>query len=208
MSLFHCLPFHSRALWQSTVSCNTVIVLLLDLPVLQQNKIKFIMAPCQASVGKNSPIIQELYALFERGELPLKDGMQLHEYRLNNLEKFAQYDVPKFRAAYHNAKKLWEAKTPPLKVGMWPPQLSTSHGWLLCVFLTYFSSTRATSSPCLHPCAKKSCHMSPATIRWPHPKLLHQKRWWWWLSLHWRDPATQQWISLWVDCWCWWWFWQ
>jgi len=76
------------------------------------------MAPHKPSVGKNSAIVQELYALFEKGELPLKEGMQPHEYQMDNIDKFAQYDVLQFRAAYHNAKKLWEAKTPPLKVGM------------------------------------------------------------------------------------------
>jgi len=75
------------------------------------------MAPHKASVGKNSPIIQELNALFDSGELPLKEGMQPHEYWLNHIDKYVQYEVAQFRNAYHNAKKLWEAKTPPLKVG-------------------------------------------------------------------------------------------
>jgi len=55
------------------------------------------MAPCKVSIGKNLPIVQDLYALFESGELPLKEGMQPHEYWLDHIDKYGQYETVQFR---------------------------------------------------------------------------------------------------------------
>jgi len=70
---------------------------------------------CKYSSGKDSPLVKELFGLFESEEIPL--NIKPAEYKKSQGTKYEQIDPTRWCNAFNKAKRMYKENTPPPEIG-------------------------------------------------------------------------------------------
>jgi len=73
------------------------------------------MASIKVSAGKDSKLVKELYAVFDRGNIP--PNLKPAEYRKQHMDLYGGIDSNSWHNAFNKAKAMFVAKTPPTDIG-------------------------------------------------------------------------------------------
>jgi len=73
------------------------------------------MVSTKISAGKDSELVKELYAAFDRGDIA--PNLKPAEYCKQHMDLYGRIDSNSWRNAFNKAKAMFVAKTPPTDIG-------------------------------------------------------------------------------------------